>query len=113
MSSLINHHNYTVGQLHAGYCIFFKFSVDNVVILSIFILLVKYNIKMKIGEIKGNGADGNVYIQLFGSKGSTAKIQLRQAGDEKNRFEKDQEYKFMVTTLDIGKVSTVPGNDIC
>lgn len=68
---------------------------------------VKYNIKMKIGEIKGNGADGNVYIQLFGSKGSTAKIQLRQAGDEKNRFEKDQEYKFMVTTLDIGKVERI------
>lgn len=59
---------------------------------------------MKLGEVKGNGVDGNVYIQLFGSKGNTAKIQLRQAGDEKNRFETDQEYKFMVTTMDIGKV---------
>ena len=59
---------------------------------------------MKLGEVKGNGVDGNVYIQLFGSKGNTAKIQLRQAGDEKNRFETGQEYKFMVTTLDIGKV---------
>jgi len=29
---------------------------------------------------------------------------LRQAGDEKNRFETGLEYKFMVTTLDIGKV---------
>ena len=64
----------------------------------------KYNIKMKLGEVKGNGVDGNVYIQLFGSKENTAKIQLRQAGDEKNRFETDQEYKFMVTTMDIGKV---------
>ena len=63
-----------------------------------------YNLKMKLGEVKGSGADGNVYIQLFGSKGNTAKIQLRQAGDEKNRFETGQEYKFMVTTLDIGKV---------
>lgn len=59
---------------------------------------------MKLGEVKGNGLDGNVYIQLFGSKGNTAKIQLRQAGDEKNRFETGQEYKFMVTTMDIGKV---------
>lgn len=59
---------------------------------------------MKLGEVKGSGADGNVYIQLFGSKGNTAKIQLRQAGDEKNQFETGQEYKFMVTTLDIGKV---------
>ena len=63
-----------------------------------------YNLKMKLGEVKGSGADGNVYIQLFGSKGNTAKIQLRQAGDEKNRFETGQEYKFTVTTLDIGKV---------
>ncbi|XP_058971580.2 lipoxygenase homology domain-containing protein 1 isoform X1 [Pocillopora verrucosa] len=68
---------------------------------------VKYNIKMKLGEVKGNGVDGNVYIQLFGSKGNTAKIQLRQAGDEKNRFETDQEYKFMVTTMDIGKVERI------
>lgn len=69
-----------------------------------FLFPVMYNLKMKLGEVKGNGTDGNVYIQLFGSKGNTAKIQLRQAGDEKNRFETGQEYKFMVTTLDIGKV---------
>ncbi|XP_078368600.1 lipoxygenase homology domain-containing protein 1-like isoform X2 [Oculina patagonica] len=68
---------------------------------------VMYNLKMKLGEVKGNGVDGNVYIQLFGSKGNTAKIQLRQAGDEKNRFETGQEYKFMVTTLDIGKVERI------
>lgn len=71
-----------------------------------FLFPVMYNLKMKLGEVKGNGTDGNVYIQLFGSKGNTAKIQLRQAGDEKNRFETGQEYKFMVTTLDIGKVLT-------
>ena len=67
---------------------------------------VMYNLKMKLGEVKGSGADGNVYIQLFGStyKGNTAKIQLCQAADEKNRFETGQEYKFIVTTLDIGKV---------
>lgn len=73
-------------------------------ILAFVLNTVKYNINMKLGEVKGNGTDGNVYIQLFGSKANTAKIQLRQAGDKKNRFETDQEYKFMVTTLDIGKV---------
>lgn len=59
---------------------------------------------MKLGEVKGKGADGNVYIQFFGSKGNTAKIQLRQAGDNKNLFESSQEYKFMVATSDVGKV---------
>ena len=65
---------------------------------------VKYNIKLVLGEVKGSGTDGNVYIQLFGAKGNTAKIQLRQAEDVTNRFETDQEYKFVVTTSDIGKV---------
>lgn len=68
---------------------------------------VTYNIKMKLGEVKGKGADGNVYIQLFGSKGNTAKIQLRQAGDNKNLFESSQEYKFMVATSDVGKVERI------
>lgn len=54
--------------------------------------------------MKGSGTDGNVYIQLFGEKGNTAKIQLRQAGDARNRFEKGRTYKFTVDTVDIGKV---------
>ena len=61
---------------------------------------------MKVGDVRGSGADGNVYIQLFGSEGKTAKIQLRQAGDTKNRFEKGKTYKFTVDTVDIGQVCT-------
>lgn len=64
-----------------------------------------YNLSIKVGDVKGSGTDGNVYIQLFGEKGNTAKIQLRQAGDTRNRFEKGRTYKFTVDTVDIGKVS--------
>ena len=46
-----------------------------------FLILVTYNLSMKVGGVHGSGADGNVYIQLFGTEGKTAKIQLRQAGD--------------------------------
>ena len=56
--------------------------------------------------MKGTGTDGNVYIQLFGERGNTAKIQLRQAGDSKNKFEKGRTYKFTVDTVDIGKVGS-------
>ena len=63
-----------------------------------------YNLSIKVGDVKGSGTDGNVYIQLFGEKGNTAKIQLRQAGDARNRFEKGRTYKFTVDTVDIGKV---------
>ena len=57
-----------------------------------------------MGDVKGSGTDGNVYIQLFGERGNTAKIQLRQAGDTRNKFEKGRTYKFTVDTVDIGKV---------
>ena len=57
-----------------------------------------------MGDVKGSGTDGNVYIQLFGERGNTAKIQLRQAGDTSNKFEKGRTYKFTVDTVDIGKV---------
>ncbi|EDO39591.1 predicted protein, partial [Nematostella vectensis] len=66
--------------------------------------LATYNLSIKVGDVKGSGTDGNVYIQLFGEKGNTAKIQLRQAGDQKNRFEKGRTYKFTVDTVDIGKI---------
>ncbi|XP_048580672.1 uncharacterized protein LOC5511245 isoform X3 [Nematostella vectensis] len=66
-----------------------------------------YNLSIKVGDVKGSGTDGNVYIQLFGEKGNTAKIQLRQAGDQKNRFEKGRTYKFTVDTVDIGKVDRI------
>ena len=63
-----------------------------------------------MGDVKGSGTDGNVYIQLFGERGNTAKIQLRQAGDTRNKFEKGRTYKFTVDTVDIGKVRKILGN---
>ncbi|XP_074616097.1 uncharacterized protein LOC141875648 isoform X1 [Acropora palmata] len=66
-----------------------------------------YNLSIKVGDVKGSGTDGNVYIQLFGERGNTAKIQLRQAGDARNKFEKGRTYKFTVDTVDIGKVDRI------
>lgn len=66
-----------------------------------------YNLSIKVGDVKGSGTDGNVYIQLFGERGNTAKIQLRQAGDTRNKFEKGRTYKFTVDTVDIGKVQYI------
>lgn len=68
------------------------------------VFVATYNLSIKVGDVKGSGTDGNVYIQLFGERGNTAKIQLRQAGDARNKFEKGRTYKFTVDTVDIGKV---------
>ena len=70
-------------------------------------LSATYNLSIKVGDVKGSGTDGNVYIQLFGERGNTAKIQLRQAGDTRNKFEKGRTYKFTVDTVDIGKVQYI------
>lgn len=66
-----------------------------------------YNMSMRLGEVSGSGTDGNVYIQLFGDDGNTAKIQLRQSGDTKNKFEAGELYKFTVGTVDIGKIEKI------
>ena len=58
-----------------------------------------------MGDVCGDGTEGNIFIQLFGDKGMTEKIQLRQDGNSKIRFEKGRTYKFTVETVDIGKVS--------
>ena len=57
-----------------------------------------------MSDVNGSGADGNVYIELFGECGNTAKIQLRQAGDTSIKFEKGRTHKFTVDLFDIGKV---------
>ena len=72
-----------------------------------FLFVATYNMTMRLGEVNGPGTDGNVYIQLLGEKGNTAKIQLRQSGDVKNKFETDELYKFTVGTVDIGKVKSI------
>ncbi|KAJ7392242.1 hypothetical protein OS493_013620 [Desmophyllum pertusum] len=60
-----------------------------------------------MGDVLGEGTEGNVFIQLFGDKGMTEQIQLRQAGNSKICFEKGRTYKFTVETIDIGKIDKV------
>ena len=72
-----------------------------------FVAVVAYQLCLKMGDVLGDGTEGNVFIQLFGDKGMTEQIQLRQAGNSKIRFEKGRTYKFTVETIDIGKVSFV------
>lgn len=68
------------------------------------VAVVAYQLCLKMGDVLGDGTEGNVFIQLFGDKGMTEQIQLRQAGNSKIRFEKGRTYKFTVETVNIGKV---------
>ena len=56
------------------------------------------------GDVPFAGTDATVFVQMFGDKGTTEKIEFVQ---EKNspRFEKGRIDKFAVETTDIGKVT--------
>ena len=63
-----------------------------------------YHLAVKTGEMALAGTDANVFFQLIGDEGETEKIQLRQGGKAEKRFEKGRVDKFIVETVDVGKV---------
>ena len=58
-----------------------------------------------MGDVQGLGTEGNVFVELIGSKGKTERIVLREADDSRIKFEKGKSYKFTIETADIGTVS--------
>ena len=63
-----------------------------------------YHLAIKTGDIPLAGTDANVFFQLIGDEGETEKIQLRQGGKAEKRFERGRTDKFIVETVDVGKV---------
>ena len=60
----------------------------------------------KTGDMPYAGTDANVTLQLFGDKGQTEKIMLRQeSGKTLKRFDRGRTDRFTVQTMDVGKVS--------
>ena len=65
---------------------------------------VSYHLAIRTGDISNAGTDANVYFQLVGEEGETEKVQLRQGGKAEKRFERGRTDKFIVETVDVGKV---------
>jgi len=67
-----------------------------------------YNLTFKTGDMPYAGTDANVTLQLFGDKGQTEKIMLRQeSGKTLKRFDRGRTDRFTVQTMDVGKVSKI------
>ena len=67
---------------------------------------VAYSLTFKTGDMQYAGTDANVTLQLFGDKGQTEKIMLRQeSGKTLKRFDRGRTDRFTVQTMDVGKVS--------
>ena len=65
-----------------------------------------YSLTFKTGDMPYAGTDANVTLQLFGDKGQTEKIMLRQeSGKTLKRFDRGRTDRFTVQTMDVGKVS--------
>jgi hypothetical protein len=47
-----------------------------------------YQIRVTTGDVSKAGTDADVYIVLYGSKGETAKLTLRESQSFKNKFER-------------------------
>ena len=60
---------------------------------------------VKTGDVRGAGTDANVFVQIYGDKGDTGKLQLRSAENTKNKFERGRTDQFVLEAVDIGKVS--------
>ena len=60
---------------------------------------------MKTGDVRGAGTDANVYVMIFGESGDTGKLQLRQADNTKDKWERGRTDMFTLEAMDIGKVS--------
>lgn len=65
-----------------------------------------YSVRIKTGNIKNAGTDSNIYLQVFGDKGDTGVIELKQICDTKDKFQRGMNTKINLQTVDVGNVST-------
>ena len=71
-----------------------------------FLAATSYQVSVKTGEIRLAGTDANVHIKIFGDKGDTGTLQLKNADSSKNKFERGRTDIFRLEASDIGKVQT-------
>ena len=63
-----------------------------------------YHVHVKTGDISNAGTNANVFLIMFGEKGDSGKLQLRQSASFKNKFERNKTDIFTLEATNIGKV---------
>ena len=59
---------------------------------------------MKTGDISKAGTDANVYLVMYGNKGQTGELTLRESKTNKNKFERGKTDIFDIEASNIGQV---------
>ena len=68
----------------------------------LYFVAVAYHTSIVTGDVEDAGTDANVYMQIFGDKGDTGVIELKDVTDAK--LEKGQTCKLALKTTDVGNV---------
>jgi len=79
--------------------------VSSVDVKIVFSAVSDYSVRIKTGNIKNAGTDSNIYLQVFGDKGDTGVIELKQICDTKDKFQRGMNTKINLQTVDVGNVS--------
>ncbi|CAM2710921.1 unnamed protein product [Rotaria socialis] len=66
-----------------------------------------YNVRIKTGDILQAGTDADVYLKIFGDKGDTDKIHLRNSDNTSNKFERARVDHFTYEFDDLGKIQHI------
>ncbi|XP_053384453.1 lipoxygenase homology domain-containing protein 1-like isoform X6 [Mercenaria mercenaria] len=66
-----------------------------------------YHIHVKTGDVSGAGTDANVYLIIYGAKGDTGQLMLRQSASFKNKFERGKTDVFKIEATDIGQIKRI------
>jgi len=70
-----------------------------------------YHVHVKTGDVSSAGTDANVYLIVFGEKGDTGQLMLRQSNN-RNKFERNKTDIFKLEATDIGKVNNTSTTDL-
>ena len=65
---------------------------------------IKYQINVYTGDVKGAGTNANVFVTIYGQNGDTGERPLKQRF--RDLFERNQEDKFEIEVVDLGKYNT-------
>ena len=73
----------------------------------VLIAATSYQVSVKTADVRMAGTDANVHLKIFGDKGDTGTLQLKNSEGTNNKFERGRTDVFRLEASDIGKVCLV------
>ena len=62
---------------------------------------------LKTGNRKNAGTDSNVYFQIFGDRGDTGVVELKQVCEPTGMLQKGTTFQFPMQTTELGNLSPI------